>query len=120
MSTTSARASLPVRNPRTGEIDLHITPASAPEIAAVCQRLKAAQPAWGDAPIEHRVAVMRRWVERLKAHRAALVEADSTDTGGGQISQVAPDMVMGSILRLAAHAPAQFRELKRAGFDVSL
>jgi succinate-semialdehyde dehydrogenase / glutarate-semialdehyde dehydrogenase len=120
MSTTSARAPLPVRNPRTGEIDLHITPASEPEIAAVCRRLKAAQPAWGEAPIEHRVEVMRRWVERLKAHRAALVEADSIDTGGGQISQVAPDMVIGSILRLAAHAPAQFRELRRAGKSPSM
>ena len=115
MSTTSVRAPLPVRNPRTGEIDLYITPATGPEIAAVCRRLRAAQPAWGDAPIEHRIAAMRRWAERLKAHRAALVEADSTDTGGGQISQVAPDMVIGTILRLAAHAPSQFRDLLRAG-----
>lgn len=115
MSTASTRAPIPVRNPRTGEIDLHITPASEPEIAAVCRRLRNAQAGWGDAPVEHRVAVMRRWAERLKAHRAELVAADSIDTGGGQISQVAPDMVVGSVMRLAAHAPAQFRELKRAG-----
>lgn len=113
--SVSARAPIPVRNPRTGEIDLHITPASEPQIAAVCRSLRRAQPAWGEAPVEHRVAVMRRWAERLKAHRAALVEADSIDTGYGQISQVAPDMVIGTVLRLAALAPAQLRELRRTG-----
>ena len=112
---TPARPPLPVRNPRTGEIDCTITPASGPEIAAVCTRLRAAQPAWGAAPIEHRVAVMKQWAERLRAHRAALVEADSIDTGGGQISQVAPDMVIAAVLRAATHAPALWQQLHRAG-----
>ena len=115
MSATPVRPPLPVRNPRTGEIDLYITPASEPEVAAACQRLRRAQESWGRAPVEHRVEVLRRWVERIRAHRAALVEADSTDTGYGQISQVAPDMIVGAILRLAAHAPAIFRELHRSG-----
>ncbi|MGH8259076.1 MAG: aldehyde dehydrogenase family protein [Steroidobacteraceae bacterium] len=118
--STSARAPIPVRNPRTGEIDLHITPASGAEIAAACGRLRRAQAAWATAPIEHRVAVMRRWAERLKVHRAALVEADSIDTGYGQISQVAPDMVIGSIMRLCAHAPAQFQQLRRTGKSPSM
>jgi succinate-semialdehyde dehydrogenase / glutarate-semialdehyde dehydrogenase len=115
MSATATREPLPVRNPRTGEIDLNITPASEPEIAATCERLRRAQGPWGRAPVEHRIEVMKRWVERLRAHRAALVEADSTDTGHGQISRVAPDMIIGAILRLAAHAPAVFRELRRSG-----
>jgi len=112
---TPARPPLPVRNPRTGEIDCTITPASGAEIAAVCTRLRAAQPAWGAAPIEHRVAVMKQWAERLRAHRAALIEADSIDTGGGQISQVAPDMVIAAVLRAATHAPALWQQLHRAG-----
>jgi succinate-semialdehyde dehydrogenase / glutarate-semialdehyde dehydrogenase len=115
MSATAARQPLPVRNPRTGEIDLHITPASEPEIAATCERLRRHQAAWGGAPVEHRIEVLKGWVERLRAHRAALVEADSIDTGYGQISQVAPDMIIGAILRLATHAPAIFRELRRSG-----
>jgi len=115
MSDESSRAPLPVRNPRTGEIDLYITPASEPQIAAECARLRAAQPAWADAPLEHRIAVMRQWAERLKAHRAALVEADSIDTGYGQISQVAPDMVIGAVQRLAAHAPAVLQQARRSG-----
>ncbi len=114
MSVTT-REPLPVRNPRTGEIDLHITPASDAEIAAACERLRKAQGAWGRAPIEHRIAVLKHWAERLRAHRAALVEADSIDTGYGQISQVAPDMVIGAITRLAAQAPGILQQLKRSG-----
>jgi acyl-CoA reductase-like NAD-dependent aldehyde dehydrogenase len=104
-----------VRNPRTGATDLYITPATEEEIASTCAQLRAAQPAWANAPIEQRIAVLRRWAERLKAHRAALVEADSIDTGYGQISQVAPDMVIGAILRTSAHAAAVFQQARRAG-----
>jgi len=106
---------LAVRNPRTGEIDLVITPATEPEIAATCGRLREAQRVWGTAPVEERIAVMKSWAERLKAHRAALVAADSIDTGGGQISQVAPDMVVGAILRGCAHAPQLLQQARRAG-----
>ncbi|HTX24113.1 MAG TPA: aldehyde dehydrogenase family protein [Steroidobacteraceae bacterium] len=115
MSATARRDPLPVRNPRTGEIDLHITPASDPEIAASCARLRRAQPAWERAPVERRIEVLRRWVDRLRAHRAVLIEADSVDTGYGQISRVAPDMVIGAITRLAQAAPAIFQQLRRAG-----
>jgi acyl-CoA reductase-like NAD-dependent aldehyde dehydrogenase len=114
MGTVEPRI-LAVRNPRTGEIDAHIAAASAEEIAATCGRLRAAQAAWGRAPLGHRIGVMKQWAERLKAHRAALVEADSVDTGGGQISKVAPDMVIGTILRMCAIAPAIFEQARRKG-----
>ena len=113
--SSATRAPLAVRNPRTGEIDLYITPASASEIALTAARLRDAQPAWAAAPVEHRIAVMRQWAERLKAHRAALVEADSIDTGYGQISRVAPDMVINAILRTCGYAPAVLQQARRAG-----
>jgi succinate-semialdehyde dehydrogenase / glutarate-semialdehyde dehydrogenase len=119
MSTASDNAvdanALPVRNPRTGKIDTSINPPSASEIAAICARLRAKQEAWGRAPLAHRIDTMKKWAERLEAHRAALVEADSTDTGYGQISRVAPDMVIGSIMRTAAVVPAIFEQAKRTG-----
>ncbi|MGH9738628.1 MAG: aldehyde dehydrogenase family protein, partial [Candidatus Acidiferrales bacterium] len=105
---TAENRILSVRNPRTGEIDAHITAASSADIAATCARLRQAQTAWGRAPLAHRIGVMKEWAERLKAHRAELVEADSIDTGGGQISKVAPDMVIGTIMRMCAIAPAIF------------
>lgn len=114
MAAAEARI-LPVRNPRTGEIDAHITAASAGDIAATCAKLREAQRVWGRAPIAHRIGVMKQWAERLKAHRSALVEADSIDTGGGQISKVAPDMVIGTILRMCAIAPGIFEQARRKG-----
>jgi acyl-CoA reductase-like NAD-dependent aldehyde dehydrogenase len=50
MDTAIAQTSvsqLPVRNPRTGEIDMYITPPSLAEIAATCARLREKQDAWG-------------------------------------------------------------------------
>ena len=58
---------------------------------------------------------MKKWADRLQAHRAALIEADSIDTGYGQISRVAADMVIGSVLRMCAIAPAIFERSHRAG-----
>lgn len=115
MTAAGTRPPMAVRNPRTGEFDYAITPLSAVEIAATCQRLREAQPRWSAAGVEHRVAVMRQWAERIEAHRAALVEADSIDTGYGQISRVAPDMVLAAIKRSTAYAPAAFRDARRAG-----
>jgi len=53
---STLRSPLAVRNPRTGEIDLHITPASAEEIAAICAKLRQAQESWGTraARLSHR------------------------------------------------------------------
>lgn len=115
VNKSAARDLLPVRNPRTGKIDTYIEPASAEEIAATCARLRKAQEAWGSAPVAHRVSVMKIWADHLEVHRAALIEADSIDTGYGQISKVAPDMVIGSIRRMCAIAPAIFEQARRAG-----
>lgn len=113
--TTATPQQLPVRNPRTGEIDYYITPASDQEIKDTCIRLQGAQQAWGGAPIEHRIGIMKRWAERLQEHCAVLVEADSVDTGYGQISKVAPHMVINAINRTCAFAPAVFEHARRAG-----
>jgi succinate-semialdehyde dehydrogenase/glutarate-semialdehyde dehydrogenase len=115
LDQSTARNPLPVRNPRSGEIDVYITPPSPQEIAATCAQLRKSQPAWGTAPLEHRISVMKRWADRLQAHRAQLIEADSIDTGYGQISRVAPDMVIGSVLRMCAIAPAIFERSSRVG-----
>ena len=117
---SALRNALPVRNPRTGEIDLHITPASADEVAATAARLKAAQPAWGAAPVEHRIAVMQRWAEVIRAHRQDIVDADAADTGYGQISQIAPDMMLGAIFGGSRGAAAAFEAARRQGVSPNM
>jgi len=111
----NAATPLNVRNPRTGQTDLTIASLSAAQIAAACTELRAAQKSWGAAPLEYRIGVMRTWADKLRAWRPQLVAADSEDTGGGQISKVAPDMVIGSIMRHCSIAPALFAQARRAG-----
>ncbi len=111
----AGRNELPVRNPRTGEIDTSITPASAEQIAATCAKLRQAQGPWERAPLAHRIDVLRQWADSLQRHRQALIAADSIDTGGGQISQVAADMVIGSIRRQCSVAPAILEQARRSG-----
>ena len=115
MSPASTVTTFPVRNPRTGQIDRQIHPLSAIEVAAVVTRLRGAQKSWGAAPLEHRLDVLRTWADKLRAQRAELIEADSTDTGYGQISRVAPDMVIGALMAQCAIAPKVFAMAKRSG-----
>ncbi len=112
---SSIRNAMPVRNPRTGEIDLHITPASAEDVAAAAARLRAAQPKWSAAGVEHRIAVMQRWAEVVRERRQDIIDADAADTGYGQISQIAPDMILGAIYGGARGAPAAFEAARRQG-----
>jgi len=118
--TKATPRELPVRNPRTGAIDCYFTPASNQDIAQLSDSLRKAQPAWGVASMEHRVEVMGKWAERLAAHRDELIAADSIDTGYGQISKVAPDMVINAINRTCAYAPAAFAQARRAGTSPAL
>ncbi|MSO97958.1 MAG: aldehyde dehydrogenase family protein [Rhodospirillaceae bacterium] len=99
------RNSLPVRNPRTGEVDYHITPPTAEEMAATCKGLRAAQVEWAAAPIEHRVAVMRKWADEIEKNRDAITKAESADTGRFRIAKETPDAVVWGIRGWADNAP---------------
>lgn len=108
-------SAIPVRNPRTGATDFMLVPPSPEEVAARCAGLRAAQPSWAAAPLEHRISVMRAWAANVNAQRDAIVEADSRDTGYGQISRIAPDMVIGFVNAVCAAAPGQIEAAKREG-----
>jgi len=109
------RRTIPVRNPRTGQVDLHITPPTAEELARICASLREGQKNWGSASLEHRVAVMRQWAERLKAHSAELAEADGVDTGYCTISRMSPGIVIGNILGWSNLAPGVLERARLAG-----
>ncbi len=72
---------LPVRNPRTGEIDHHITPPSPAELDALATRLRAAQTGWAARSLENRIAVLRRFCDAVDARAEALRGALLRDTG---------------------------------------
>ncbi|MEH3108215.1 MAG: aldehyde dehydrogenase family protein [Sphingomonas fennica] len=88
---------LPVRNPRTGAIDLHMPVASADAVAQKAGRLRANQPAWAAMPLEGRIAVMRRWLGAVAKAAGRLAEADAADTGGCHTSYLQGFITMGNI-----------------------
>jgi acyl-CoA reductase-like NAD-dependent aldehyde dehydrogenase len=88
-----------VVNPRTGAVDCRFTAPSRAELAAEARRLRAAQRAWRNAPLAHRIEVMSRWREQLLAAPNAIVDALATDTGRYLIAQSEYHSLPGAIER---------------------
>lgn len=102
---------IPVRNPRTGEVDYHIEAASAGEIAAAAAKLRANQPAWLAIGAEGRAAVLLKWADALQANMAAIVGQLSIDTGRVAIANVELFGVIGTLQRWAAQGPGMIAAL---------
>jgi succinate-semialdehyde dehydrogenase/glutarate-semialdehyde dehydrogenase len=83
-----------VRNPRTGEIDYAITPPTRDELSDECKRLRDAQVEWSNAPLSHRIEVMRKWADAVEKHRDAISQAESIDTGRWKIASESPSAVI--------------------------
>ena len=97
---------IPVRNPRTGEVDYAIEAVPAEEIAAIARRLRAAQSDWLAMGAEARAAILVRWAEAIEARSADLVTKLSVDTGRVAIANVEVFSVAGTLRRWAATGPA--------------
>ncbi len=88
---------IPVRNPRTGEIDYHVTPPTRDEVVAECRALRDAQKDWAAAPLADRMGVMLKWADAVEARRDQIVKAEAADTGRWRISSESPDAVIWGI-----------------------
>lgn len=107
---------LPVTDPRTGRLDFELTVADRGVVADVAGRLRKAQAAWGDLPVEARCEVLARWAKQIGGpFRQAIIDADSRDTGYGQISKIAPDMMLGILRGNIATAAQQLAGAHREG-----
>ncbi|MGK7920830.1 MAG: aldehyde dehydrogenase family protein [Trichodesmium sp.] len=96
---------LPIRNPRTGEIDYFITPATAEQIATKSLNLRTAQIQWQELEIEKRIAIIQQWKESILSHQEQLTQALVNDTGRVIESRVEIDSVINSIDRWCKLAP---------------
>ncbi|MEM9529383.1 MAG: aldehyde dehydrogenase family protein [Pseudomonadota bacterium] len=76
-----SQADLKVRNPRTGEVDYHIEPYTADQLARVADSLRAAQVVWNAGGVQGRIEKLSAWVEALRNSEAEIVAALSADTG---------------------------------------
>jgi succinate-semialdehyde dehydrogenase/glutarate-semialdehyde dehydrogenase len=97
VSSAEPQRTLPVRNPRTGEIDFHITPPTNAELQATCAKLRRAQRDWARRPLAERVKVMSAWANEIQKNHAAIAEADCMDTGYSHTSRAGPHIVALSI-----------------------
>jgi acyl-CoA reductase-like NAD-dependent aldehyde dehydrogenase len=88
---------LPVRNPRTGEIDFTLPVANADEVTRKAARLRANQAAWAAKPLAERIGVMQRWLGEVAKRANNIAEADAVDTGGCHTSYLQGFITMGNI-----------------------
>jgi len=107
----NASSSLPVRNPRTGQIDFRLTVAEAAQVAAEAARLRTAQPAWRALGVEGRAATMLEFREALIRHEPAMMAALHADTGRAIETQSELRGVRDTLTRWCRQAP----ELLAAG-----
>jgi succinate-semialdehyde dehydrogenase/glutarate-semialdehyde dehydrogenase len=100
------REQIAVRDPRTGASDATITPPTPEELDALCARLRASQPAWSEAGVEHRAAVMRRWADAIEARAQLIGDAEEADTGRRRVAHEVPMMVAASVRGWCDAAPS--------------
>ena len=111
---------LPVRNPRTGLIDLSIPVSTAGDVTAQAARLRANQATWAARPIAERVGIMRRWLGELGQKVKELGEADAADTGGCHTSYVQGYITMGNVGGWAEDAEAALDRAMISGTSRSM
>jgi succinate-semialdehyde dehydrogenase / glutarate-semialdehyde dehydrogenase len=94
-----------VTNPRTGEADYSITPATAEDVAAIAARLRTAQPAWLALGPEGRAAALTEWASAILAAAPAITERLTVDTGRSRIALIEVMSIVGILQRWAATGP---------------
>jgi acyl-CoA reductase-like NAD-dependent aldehyde dehydrogenase len=68
-------------NPATGEVLRELECATEDEVLAAVERGRAAQPAWAEAGVRKRIAVVREFQRRLQSKSLALAEAITREAG---------------------------------------
>lgn len=113
--TSSPIATVPVLNPRTGEVDFQLEPTSAEGVSAIARDLRAAQPAWNAAGLEHRIDVMRRWADAIERDARVIGDAEMADTGRSRVAHEVPFMVAASVRGWCDQAPSIMEKARLHG-----
>ena len=102
-----------VVNPRTGEVDYAIVPATDAEVAAEAGRLRSAQPEWRGLGALGRAEVLIRWADAIDGAAPELTDLLSIDTGRIAIARIEVASVAGMLRRWAARAPGAIAAFDR-------
>lgn len=99
---------IPVRNPRSGEIDYHLRCTPAEALPGIAGELRAAQPAWEAIGLEGRLEVLRAWCAEVDKIRGDLLDALVRDTGRLAESEKELQRLPSSLDKLAVMAREVF------------
>ena len=104
MPAPTSFAPIKVRNPRTGERDYLLKPATPDEVAATADRLRMNQPAWLDLGLEKRVEALNAFADAVQDNRQAIFDALCADTGRVLITHIEIDNLSHMTDRMAGYA----------------
>lgn len=107
-----------VANPRTGQVDFHITPASSDDVKAECQALRIHQAKWCQQTLAHRTEILLQFAAKIAEHRDAMIAALTEDTGRYGLSIMETDGVSASINRWIK--TAEMLDVPSEGRSISL
>ncbi|KRB83055.1 aldehyde dehydrogenase [Sphingomonas sp. Root710] len=102
---SSISNAIPLFDPRTGEKDGEIVPATSAEVAQAARELREGQASWAALGLDGRIAVMRRWADAIEANAAKITAAEIRDTGRRRVAREVPFIVAGSIRGWCNQAP---------------
>jgi len=88
---------LPVRDPRSGEIEFMLPVSPTDEVSAKAARLRENQKAWAALTLPERIGIMRRWLGAVAQRANDIAAADAADTGGCHTSYIQGFITMGNI-----------------------
>jgi acyl-CoA reductase-like NAD-dependent aldehyde dehydrogenase len=105
LGLAAAPRPLPVRDPRTGEIDHQLIPATQADIKNAVHDLRRHQPDWAELPIEARGDALTRLADALAEESGPIVAALSRDTGRNRIARMEVEGVRASIAAWVSSIP---------------
>jgi len=109
----SVHRTLPVRDPRSGAVDLYIGAAGGAEVADAARRLRGAQPAWRALGADRRAVILARWADALEAAQGEIVTALSRDTGRLQVALGEVAGAIRNVRRWSREAPGLLQVAER-------
>jgi len=96
---------LHVRCPRSGAVNYTCVTASVDVVRDIAARLREHQPAWYQQGVEARAQILQQWKHTILAHKDALTDALTADTGRARESELEVYGLIGLIDRWCKQAP---------------
>jgi acyl-CoA reductase-like NAD-dependent aldehyde dehydrogenase len=113
MGSSGPVRQVPVRNPRTGDVDAHIPAWDGDRLGGLAARLRQAQPAWAALGAAGRARVLQAFAADVAANGGPVREALATDTGRWRLAVNEVNALGGLVAGYSALGAALLAESER-------